>query len=94
MRNHVASTVIGFCYYLFNDINAMDARIFLGGLCSGSDLKPNSPALTCREKLPSLGKSRQPKVAVIFRAWNMYRRGVKSVKTNGLITTLPLPALI
>lgn len=91
---YVAATIVGFCYYLFSDIDADDAHAFLDGLCSGANLKDGAPALTCREKLLTMTKARQPKVAVIFRAWNMHRRGVKKVKTNGLISTLPLPALI
>lgn len=90
---YIAGTMIGFCYYLFAEIDKADATAFLDGLCTGVNLKPLSPALTCREKLLTLSKARQPKAAVIFRAWNMYRRGVLKVKTNGLITTMPFPAL-
>lgn len=91
---YVAGTVIGFCYYLFSAIDRTAATEFLDGLCTGEYLRPQSPVLVCREKLLTMTKARQPKVAVIFRAWNMYRRGVSKTRTNSLISTTPLPALL
>lgn len=89
-----AGTLIGFCFYIFSQVDEADAREFLNGLCTGVNLNPQSPVLVCREKLMTMGKARQPKLAVIFRAWNMYRRGVARVRSNGLISVMPLPAVV
>jgi hypothetical protein len=93
-KSYAPGTVIGFCFYQFSKIDCDDAGQFLDSFCTGANLKPGAPALACRDRLLNMNKSRGPKIAVIFRAWNMYRRGVQRVKSNSLISTLPLPELI
>lgn len=92
-KAYVAGTLIGFCYLIFSRIDENDASDFLTAVCTGEGLKSGHPALVVREKLLSVGKSRPIKIALLFRAWNFYRRGAK-VKANGIISTMPLPALI
>lgn len=92
-NQYVAGTIIGFCHYLFSDIDADDAQGFLGQVCSGAGLKPGSAPLAVRERLLASGKARQPKVAILFRGWNFYRRNMK-VRPTSLPSTMPFPALI
>lgn len=92
-RNYVAGVVIGFCHYLFTQIDADDANEFLTQVCTGQRLNAGSPALAVRERLLAEGKSRQPKIAIIFRGWNFYRRRMK-VRNTSLPKTLPFPALV
>lgn len=92
-RNYVPGTIIGFCHYLFSDIDQEDAEEYLTQVCTGAGLRPGSPALVVRERLLAEGKSRSKKTAIIFRGWNFHRRGMK-VRPNSLYGTLPLPALI
>lgn len=92
-NQYVAGTVIGFCHYLFTGIDSNDAEEFLGQVCTGTGLKPGSAALAVRERLLSTGKSRQPKVAILFRGWNFFRRNMK-VRQTSLPATMPFPALI
>ena len=92
-KQYVAGTLIGFCYYLFSEIDEADAAEFLTQVCTGADLKPGCPAIAVRERLLAVGKGRQAKAAILFRGWNFYRRGMK-VRSNSLPATMPLPALI
>ena len=92
-QQYVAATTIGLCFYLFSEIDELDAKEFLVQVSKGVDLKPGSPALAVRERLLAVGKSRQPKAAVLFRGWNFFRRGMK-VKANSLTAVTPFPALI
>lgn len=92
-RNYVAGVVIGFCHYMFSRIDEADAVEFLTQVCTGQALAAGSPALAVRERLLAEGKSRQPKIAIIFRGWNFYRRKMK-VRNTSLPKTLPFPALV
>jgi hypothetical protein len=89
---YVAGTVIGFCYYLFSEIDENDAHAFLQQVCTGEGLRRNDPAHTAREKLLTAGKNRSRNVAILFRAWTFYRRNMQ-VKPSSLNATLPLPEL-
>lgn len=93
IKAYAPHTIIGFCYLVFSRIDENDAVEFLTGVCTGEGLKAGHPALVVRDRLLTVGKSRPVKIALIFRAWNFYRRGAK-VKPNGIISTMPLPALI
>ena len=93
-KNYIAGTLAGFCYLIFSRIDEDDADKFLTMVCTGEGLKAGHPALVVREKLlATTSKSRQIKIALLFRAWNFYRRGAK-VKASGIISTMPLPALV
>jgi hypothetical protein len=94
-QKYAAGTLIGFCYYAFSAVDEEEAVEFLCQVCEGTNLKAMSPALVVREKLLAIGRGggRNPKVALLFRAWNFYRRGVK-VKPNSMASIMPLPALI
>lgn len=92
-NQYVAATVIGFCHYVFEEIDGADAEYFLTQVCTGEGLNAGCAAIAVRERLLALGKSRQQKAAVIFRGWNFHRRGMK-VRTSSLPATMPLPALV
>ncbi len=89
----VSGSLIGFAYYLFAEIDEDDAVEFLEKVCRGEDLKVRDPAHTLRERLRDSDKSRNRKLAAIFKAWNFHRRGMK-VGLNSLNSELPFPALV
>jgi hypothetical protein len=89
---YVAGTLIGFCYYVFSEIDENEADAFLQQVCTGEGLRRNDPAHTAREKLLTAGKSRSRNIAILFRAWTFYRRNMQ-VKPSSLNATLPLPEL-
>lgn len=92
-QKYVAATVIGFCHYLMSEIDGDDAAEYLGQVCTGVGLKPGCAAIAVRERLLAEGKSRQRKIAIIFRGWNFHRRGMR-VRTSSLPAAMPLPALV
>jgi hypothetical protein len=92
-RNFAAGSLIGFAYYVLTHIHHDEARAFLERVCRGDGLKVGSPAHTLREKLIAEGRSRDRKAAMILKAWNFHRRGMK-VRPASLNGTLPFPALI
>lgn len=92
-RRFVPASIIGFAFYVLTRIHRDEARTFLERVCRGDGLRVRDPAYTLREKLMSEGKSRDRKLAMIFKAWNFHRRGMK-VSVNSLTSTLPFPDLI
>lgn len=92
-RQFAAGSLIGFAFYVLARVNHDEAKQFLERTCRGDGLRMKDPAHTLREKLISEGRSRDRKVAMILKAWNFHRRGMK-VSTNTLNGTLPFPALI
>ena len=92
-KKFAAASIIGFAFYALSRVNREEARIFLERVCRGDGLRMRDPAHTLREKLMSEGKSRDRKIAMILKAWNFHRRGMK-VAANSLNSTLPFPALI
>jgi hypothetical protein len=93
-RNFVAGSVVGFAYYILARHNRDEARQFLSRVCRGDGLKMRDPAHTLREKL--IGKEdrgREKKVALIFKAWNFNRRGMK-VGASSLNSKTPFPAIL
>lgn len=92
-REIVAGSQVGFCFYVLSRISRTDAETYLTQISVGENLRRGDPAMTVREKLLTVGKSRDRNVAVILRGWNFYRRQRK-VKVNGLVAVLPLPALM
>lgn len=90
---YAPATLIGFCHNVFSKIDNAAADDYLMQVCSGENLKAGCPAIAVRERLLAVGKSRQAKVAVLFRGWNFYRRNMR-VKANSVQATMPLPALI
>jgi len=92
-RSFTSGSVIGFVYYILANIDKDEAKIYLERVCRGDGLKMRDPAHTVREKLVAGGKSRDRKVAMIFRGWNFHRRNMK-VSAASLNAELPFPALI
>ncbi|RZI55950.1 MAG: hypothetical protein EOP94_04535 [Zymomonas sp.] len=94
-RQFAAGSAIGFAYYILSRVSRAQAVDFLERVCRGDRLMPSSPAHTLREKL--LGASTTPrdrKIAMIFKAWNFHRRGMKKLSPASLNSTLPFPSLI
>lgn len=92
-RQFAAGSLIGFAFYVLSRINHDEAKQFLERVCRGDGLRIRDPAHTLREKLISEGRSRDRKVAMILKAWNFHRRGMR-VTLSTLNGTLPFPALL
>ena len=86
-------TLIGFCHNIFSKVDQAAAEDFLRQVSTGENLKPGCAAIAVRERLLVVGKSRQAKVAIMFRGWNFYRRNMR-VRSSSLPATMPLPGLI
>lgn len=94
VRRFAPASLIGFAFYVLSKVHHDDGRRFLEMVCRGEGLKIRDAAHTLREKLLTVeAKSRDRKLAMIFKAWNFHRRNMK-VSVNTLSSTLPFPALI
>lgn len=86
--------VIGLCFYVFSEINPIDAEMYLKQVCRGEGLKARDAAYAVRDRLINLAtKSRDKRAHIIFRGWNAYRQG----RTLGMVKIMGednLPALV
>jgi len=84
-------SVIGFCHYVCSDICPVEAGTYLTQVCEGEGLRKKDPALTVRERLLTVGKSRDAKIHVILRGWNAFRGGrtLNIVKIIGGAASMP-----
>lgn len=92
-RHHVAPAIVGLCHYVLTDISAIEAGEYLVQVCTGEGLSRRDPAYAVRDRLLTLGKSRQQKVHAIFRGWNAYRQG-KPLSIVKVMDESVLPAVI
>lgn len=92
-RKFATGSVMGFAFYILAQVHHDDAKLFMQRVCRGDGLKMRDPAHTVREKLMAGGKSRDRKVAMIFKGWNFFRRDMK-IGASSLNAELPFPALI
>lgn len=78
-RAAAPAAIVGFCWWALTRIDAMDAEEFFAGLVHGEELVRGNPVLVLRDKLAEMraASARTPDrvvVAVIFKAWNAYRK--------------------
>jgi len=93
-RQFAAPAVLGFCHYVFSDIEQRDANDYLTQVCRGEGLKARDPAYTVRDRLMNLpSKGREKRVHIIFRGWNAYRQG-RSLSIVKVMGEDNLPALV
>lgn len=92
------SDFIGF-YTYFRDISEDDAFIFMSKFGEGTNLSHNDPVKLLREKLtaakinPIMNMSGVVKTAVIFKAWNYFRKGesIKVLRFSPSLDNFPIP---
>jgi hypothetical protein len=82
-------------YYIFNEIDEVDAEVFMEGLCLGVGLNGDNPILLLRNKLTmeNMDKNRSMtssyKNKLVIKTWNLFRRGlsrkVLSIKSSSKI---------
>lgn len=87
-----APAIMGLAYYLFAEINKVEADQYMTQVCAGEGLARKDPAYTVRERLLTMGYSRNDKLHVIFRGWNAFRQNRQIDHTK--IIGPNLPALI
>jgi len=92
-RHHVAPAIVGLCHYILADLSEIEANEYLTQVCTGEGLTKRDPAYAVRDRLLTLGKSRQLKVHAIFRGWNAYRQG-KPLSIVKVMDEAVLPAVI
>lgn len=84
----------GFCYYLLKKIGGDHGVEFMDRLADGANQPKHSPILTCRRYLPTFApRHREGKMALIFRAWNLWIRGEDGTPDN-IHGRYPLPKLL
>jgi hypothetical protein len=91
-RHHAPPAVIGLCYYLFADINELEAKEYLTQVCTGENIGRRHPAYTVRERLLSLeSNSRDARTHIVIRGWNAFRQGrpLSIAKIMGGASNLP-----
>lgn len=81
----ISTTCATFCYYILSEIDDEDADFFFERLADGVNLDKDSPIRALRESLAGLKRERGgvqasgryfvPMAALIFKAWNKYRKG-------------------
>lgn len=85
-------TTVGFCYYLFANIDFQDCVAFMNQFVTGEELHTGDPALTARNRLMQLTgrRGRLIEAEIIFRAWNAYRerRQMKWIPIRGQLPEL------
>ncbi|GAB3643952.1 hypothetical protein [Spirosoma arcticum] len=88
----------GFIYYTLCQIDCPAAEQFLTSLASGANLPIDSPVFVLRKKLEQykLNKvscSPSERLALTFKAWNLYRKGapVKMLTYNSEREEFPIP---
>jgi hypothetical protein len=67
--------VIGTAFYLLSEVHPDDAREFMDQVCTGEELRSDSPAYAVRDTMLRLGKTRGLKLAAIFHGWVAHRAG-------------------
>lgn len=70
-----APGVIGTAFYLLSEVHPADAKEYMDQVCLGEELRRDSPAYAVRDALLRLGRTRGPKLEVIFRGWVAHREG-------------------
>jgi len=79
----IGPSVLGFAYWACSLKDETDAELFFDALVTGAMLEAGDPALVLRNKLIEKrattrgGLDERELLAMIFRAWNAYRKGAK-----------------
>lgn len=86
--------LLGFAHWaIWKTVGRHLADEFLNKLLDGTELKRDDPILYCRNRLIEMRGSGRPgdKAELIFRAWNMHRRGERAIRIT--VTGRGLPEL-
>ena len=76
-------SLLGFVHYVIGHARGNPAiEAFLEKLIDGTELKKDDPILYCRNRLIEMKSTMKlgEKAELIFRAWNMFRRGDRGVR--------------
>ncbi len=87
------TSVLAFCHFMFAKRDVAAAKYFIDRLVKGNGLNEGEPIFLARERL--LADRRMPlsdKVELLFRAWNLHRRGERG-RTKLQLTRTKLPPL-
>lgn len=88
-----SKSILAFCHFEFAKSDKEAANAFLEKLVKGTGLDENDPIYLARSRLLSERKtSLGDRVELLFRAWNLHRRGVRS-RTKLQLTRDKLPEI-
>ena len=84
-------SVTCFCYIILSRIDRAKAGEFIDMLYSGANLPEYHPVLTCRARFGRDRGGLKPaqRIELIFRTWNLWRRG-QTVKSIPIMDNLPV----
>lgn len=78
-RGLIIPSIIGTCFYVLADIDAVAAKTYLDMVCIGENIKRGDPAFAVREAIRNIERtSKSMRIEHIFRGWNKFRAGEKS----------------
>lgn len=94
----LTASTLAYCHLRLSAIDEQQATRFLDGVASGANLPVGSPQLAVRDRVFKLREDRRAVrsvdiVAIVFRAWNLWRKGrtTRSVLTPQAGTPVPQP---
>jgi hypothetical protein len=94
----IGPSVLGFAFWACSMRDERDAAEFFDQLVTGSGLETGDPSLTLRNKLIEKrsrtrgGLDEREVLAMVFRAWNVYRKGGKvTILRFGKHESFPIP---
>lgn len=91
-RGMLLPSIIGFCFYVLNEVDPTDAHEYLNQICVGENIKRGDPAFAVRSALSNVERSSKAQRAeLVFRGWNAFRQGRKLTLAKTLGT---FPALV
>jgi hypothetical protein len=88
----VETSVVGFCFYILNQIDNEAAGFFMTSLCTGEMLSRRDPELAARNRLldPKQKHGFKGKVEIVFRAWLARRQG-RTLQRSQVMGGIPNP---
>lgn len=98
--SHILKTAeYGGLFAYFSDINSESAFLFLDNLGNGTNLSEKNPIKQLREKLifskinPKFNLTANQRLALIYKAWNLFRDGkeISYLKFNPETDNFPIP---
>lgn len=94
----LTASTLGYCHFRLAAIDEDQAMRFLDGVASGANLSVGSPQLAVRDRVFKIREEKRAVravdiVAIVFRAWNLWRKGksTKSIITPQPGSTVPQP---
>lgn len=86
-------SMLAFAYYIFSREDEAEAIELLEQIAKGENIRAGHPAYVLRSKLLNNKYNRDDKIELLFRTWNFYRNGHRSLKASSMGTLGNLPSV-